>query len=192
MGLTTLIKRIFGNTTNLFVILIIVVLFIGFRLYDQGAIKLPSFGNQPPNTQYDGTKVGELRIYPDPNLTPGKVYKKVTKEDVCTSGYSKRVRDVASATKHKVYENYKLSYPKSDGSWEVDHFIPLGIGGSNDISNLWPEPASPKPGFLEKDVVENYLHKEICSGNIDIKVAQFMIHNDWYKVYKSIPKNYKF
>ena len=50
------------------------------------------------------------------------------------------------------------------GQYEVDHLVSLELGGSNDIANLWPELASPKPGFHEKDKVENYLHAQVCSA----------------------------
>jgi len=39
--------------------------------------------------------------------------------------------------------------------YEVDHLISLELGGSNAIANLWPEAALPKPGFHQKDAVEN-------------------------------------
>ena len=43
---------------------------------------------------------------------------------------------------------------------------------SNDIANLWPEAASPTPGFHQKDEVENYLHDQVCSGAMSLKDAQ--------------------
>jgi hypothetical protein len=70
-----------------------------------------------------------------------------------------------------VYAEYGIvSY--TTGKYEVDHLISLELGGSNDISNLWPEAASPQPGFHEKDKVENYLHDQVCSGVISLAQAQ--------------------
>jgi hypothetical protein len=40
---------------------------------------------------------------PDPNLTPGAALE-VTKDDVCTVGYTKNVRNVPVAVKRRVYE----------------------------------------------------------------------------------------
>jgi len=105
---------------------------------------------------------------------------------VCQPGYSSSVRSVSVTTKKEVYAEYNLSYPQKSGAYEVDHFISLELGGSNDISNLWPEPALPVPGFHEKDKVENYLHDEVCSGKISLGEAQKEISNDWYAVYLSI------
>lgn len=73
------------------------------------------------------------------------------------------------------------------GEYEVDHLISLELGGSNDISNLWPESAEPIPGFHEKDKVENYLHAEVCSGNISLKEAQLKIANNWEEFYTVAP-----
>jgi hypothetical protein len=72
------------------------------------------------------------------------------------------------------------------GADEVDHFIPLELGGSNDITNLWPEPYS-APGAHEKDHVENYLHEQVCNGSMALGDAQQMIANDWYAVYVGLP-----
>lgn len=61
-------------------------------------------------------------------------------------------------------------------------------GGSNNIANLWPEAASPKPGFHEKDQIENYLHDQVCSGAIPLKQAQIEIATNWLAVYNRMPK----
>ncbi|MBC7472638.1 MAG: HNH endonuclease [candidate division SR1 bacterium] len=126
-------------------------------------------------------------LYPDPNLTPGDVLPS-TKEQICVPGYAGQNRNVSSADKRKVYKEYNLAYPQPPGSIEVDHFISLQLGGSNDIKNLWPEKADPKPGFHEKDQVENYLHKQLCDGNMTLQQVQDAIRTDWYKVYEQMVK----
>ncbi len=128
------------------------------------------------------TKAGPDRLYPDPLLTPGDVLP-ATKEDVCTPGYSASVRDVPLRVKKQVYTEYGATYPAHEGTYEVDHFISLELGGSNDIKNLFLEPADPRPGFHEKDVVENYIHREVCNGDITLEEAQKEIASDWYAVY---------
>lgn len=60
-------------------------------------------------------------------------------------GYTKKVRNVTESEKKKVYSEYGLSgnnqgFCKGTQGCEIDHLIPLEIGGSNDISNLWPQP----------------------------------------------------
>ena len=64
----------------------------------------------------------------------------------------------------------------------------LELGGSNEIANLWPEAANPRPGFHEKDQVENYLHGQVCSGAIPLDQAQVQIATNWLAVYEQMPK----
>ena len=123
--------------------------------------------------------------YPNPKLTPGDILT-TNASIVCVSGYTATVRDVPTSLKKEVYTEYNLAYPEPTGTYECDHFIPLELGGSNDIKNLWPEPAEPVPGFRQKDRVENYLHDQVCSGKMTLEEAQKEIRTDWYKVYKTI------
>lgn len=127
-----------------------------------------------------GDKAGPYNLYPDPTLTPGGVLTTDVSQ-ICTSGYTATVRNVSVSTKKQVYAEYGVSYPQPTGANEVDHFIPLEIGGSNDIKNLWLEPASPTPGFHQKDQFENYEHAQICSGALTVQEAQRRMVTDWYK-----------
>ncbi len=111
------------------------------------------------------TKAGPAYLYPNPTLTPGAVLT-TDASTICTPGYASSVRDVSTATKEQVYAEYGVSYPQPTGAYEVDHFIPLEIGGSNDIKNLWLEPATPTPGFHQKDQFENFEHGQVCDGEI--------------------------
>jgi hypothetical protein len=124
---------------------------------------------------------------PDSACTPGAVFADVTTDQVCTPGYSKNVRNVPESEKNAVYTEYGITQ-HSTGEYEVDHLISLELGGSNDIANLWPEAADPRPGFHEKDKVENYLHEQMCSGAMTMQQAQAEIARDWLAVYQSMPK----
>ena len=64
--------------------------------------------------------------------------------------------------------------------------IPLELGGDNVIANLWPEAAEPRPGFHQKDKVENYLHRQVCAGAMSLTDAQRQIATDWIAVWKQI------
>jgi len=125
------------------------------------------------------TKAGPAYLYPNPTLTPGAILT-TNASAICTPGYASSVRNVPSATKKQVYAEYSVSYPQPTGAYEVDHFIPLEIGGSNDIKNLWLEPASPTPGFHQKDQFENFEHAQVCKGKISAAEAQSRMTSDWY------------
>src|SRR5690348_4889144 len=80
--------------------------------------------------------LGSARIYPDQKLTPGDIDPQATTQKVCTPGYTSTVRDVSEETKKEVFKEYNTAYVP--GAYEVDHFISLELGGSNDVKNLWP------------------------------------------------------
>jgi 5-methylcytosine-specific restriction endonuclease McrA len=66
-------------------------------------------------------------------------------QDLCVPGYTKKVRNVPAEMKREVYEEYGITSHES-GDYEVDHLIPLELGGSNSIKNLWPESDSKEGG----------------------------------------------
>jgi uncharacterized protein YceK len=121
----------------------------------------------------------------DSACTPGAIIATATKAKICQSGYARTVRNVPTSEKNQVYASYGITH-HSTGQYEVDHLVSLELGGSNDIANLWPELASPKPGFHEKDKVENYLHDQICSGAISLQKAQVEIATNWLGVYNQM------
>jgi len=123
---------------------------------------------------------------PDSACSPGDIIKTAPKDVICKQGYARSVRNVPDSEKNQVYAEYGIT-SHAPGQYEVDHLVSLELGGSNDISNLWPEAASPKPGFHEKDKVENYLHDQVCSGAITLKQAQIEIATNWLAVYNQMP-----
>ena len=121
----------------------------------------------------------------DKGCTPGAIIPDATVQQICTPGYSSSVRNVPISEKDQVYAQYGIASHFA-GQYEVDHLISLELGGSNDIANLWPEAADPKPGFHEKDAVENYLHQQICDGSMSLQKAQELIATNWMQVYNQI------
>jgi hypothetical protein len=103
---------------------------------------------------------------------------------ICVKGYSARVRHVTAATKRQVYASYGIAH-HSRGQYEVDHLVPLEGGGSNAIENLFPEPAYPKPGFHQKDALENRMRAKICSGAANLRSTQRAIAGNWLRLYNS-------
>jgi hypothetical protein len=114
----------------------------------------PQHGNAREFMPAAVTKSSECKpngANPDPACTPGAVMG--ISEDVVCNDSTKGRRAVTTRMKNQVYTDYAVaSHPR--GAYEIDHFIPLELGGSNDIANLWPQPARPAPGFHEKDKVE--------------------------------------
>lgn len=122
---------------------------------------------------------------PDSACTPGAIIASATTNQICQSGYASSVRNVPTSEKDQVYAEYGIAshFP---GQYEVDHLVSLELGGSNDIANLWPELASPTPGFHQKDKVENYLHSQVCSGAVPLATAQQEIATNWLAIYNQM------
>ena len=126
-------------------------------------------------------------------------------KEKCDS-YAKRVRPPVSWTAPRERESIKqYGYKDTDPShYEYDHFVPISLGGApKDIRNLWAQRFASMGfsikdvkhtdkdtsftvnrfrfvyGAKEKDRVEFFLYREMCSGRITLKEAQSKILNDW-------------
>ncbi|HUY86703.1 MAG TPA: HNH endonuclease signature motif containing protein [Acidimicrobiales bacterium] len=130
----------------------------------------------------------------DRSCTPGAVDSAVNQADIGTTicrpgGYTSTVRapvQFTEAVKPQLMAAYSATGRRS--SYELDHLIPLGLGGSNAISNLWPEPNQGSPaqfdptdpyGINAKDGVEDALHQAVCNGQMSLVDAQMRIVSDW-------------
>lgn len=122
---------------------------------------------------------------PDRACTPGARFRNATLRQVCRSGYTKTVRNVSEALKDRVYAEYGIT-AHSRSTYEVDHLVPLELGGSNSIANLFPEVATPRPGFHEKDRLENAAHDRVCSRARPLRATQRAIAKDWTKLYRQL------
>lgn len=118
---------------------------------------------------------------PDVVCTPGKVSDE-TLEQVCTLRTA-TLRHVTMATKKAVLRAYDVKHHDA-GEIEIDHLVPLTIGGTNDQENLWPQFAEPEPGYRSKDRLEVRLHSLVCSGKLSLKEAQDAIRTDWVAAFK--------
>jgi hypothetical protein len=61
--------------------------------------------------------------------------------------------------------------------------VPLELGGSNKITNLWPEPYRRTWGARRKDRLENTLHDLVCTGKLGAYAAQRAIAVNWIAAY---------
>ena len=131
-------------------------------------------------------------VLPRHELTPGAVDPRVTqsniRDTICRPGYTATVRPsfkYTNAMKHRLMRIYGVTGSIHD--YELDHLIPLGLGGCPDCeANLWPEPRNVFPGASEKDEVEAYLHHQVCAGAMPLAQAQEEIAANWYAVYEKI------
>jgi len=120
-------------------------------------------------------------LLPDHVYTPGIV--RTTDASLVCHSTTKAIRQPGIQTVYVLYGATKVK----GKCCEIDHLISLELGGDNGLANEWPQPYEPRPGAHEKDVVENYLHAQVCSGKISLADAQKQIAMDWYVVYLKMP-----
>jgi len=135
----------------------------------------------------DDESLIEAHKLPDPDITPGKPLASINLATLCKAGYTSKVRDVPSSVKNQVYRNYGITanqgFCKGPQGCEVDHLISLEIGGSNDVTNLWPQPYFGATNAHNKDQLENKLHSLVCAKTITLQEAQDAISSNWIDAY---------
>jgi hypothetical protein len=104
---------------------------------------------------------------PDPTMTPGQLCQFATR-----LRYPEHIkycdRDVDPQTKWQVIKAYvaKFGYNINSSnrmSFKIDHYIPLCMGGSNDVSNLWPQHMSV---YQQTDPLEPLMCEKMASGRL--------------------------
>lgn len=139
----------------------------------------PTHRTRPPKTVHvAGVPAADL---PRAALTPGAILT-TSAETVCVSGYASSVRDVPDSLKEAAYARYGVVHVPY--AHEVDHLISLELGGSNALTNLWPEPYAGRWGARTKDTLENKLHDLVCSGSLTLRKAQHMEATNWVVAYR--------
>jgi Putative zinc-finger len=129
-----------------------------------------------------GRSSSPLAALPEPSLTPGAVAT-IDREQVCRSAWPKN-RGVPLPLQRKVFEEYGIESPEPR-AYEVDYLITPGLGGADDIRNLWPQSYSATAWNARvKDTLEDHLHELVCSGQLDLVTAQRDISSDWIAAYQ--------
>ncbi|CAB4692198.1 MAG: DUF3761 domain-containing protein [Actinobacteria bacterium] len=128
-----------------------------------------------------------LSSLPDRRCSPGAYYPSLTKTLLCSSSFhTSAIRHVTESEKHEVEREYGMAAKPYGSKVEIDHIVPLEIGGSNEITNLFPEAASAAPGYHVKDKLENRLHSAVCSGQMSLRNAQRQIAMNWERLYRQV------
>jgi hypothetical protein len=143
-------------------------------------LSLPALTQAPASYQRHGAAVLQ-----DPHQTPGLTDPVLTKEKLCDPAFhTGTVRNVPQSEKVQACRAYGITAGCPGKGYELDHLISIELGGSNDIKNLWPQPADQTNplliGYHSKDVVENRAHRAVCSGQITLEDAQQSIARDWF------------
>jgi hypothetical protein len=104
--------------------------------------------------------------------------------EVCSMAHEEVIREVPVLLRQQVFQEYGIVNARAE-DYEIDYLITPGLGGADDIRNLWPEPyTSTAWNARVKDTLEERLHEMVCAGQLDLSTAQRDIATDWIAAYK--------
>ena len=116
---------------------------------------------------------------PNPALTPGAI---TTTDTTAVCQAPKHVRkSVPYAFQQAVFARYHISAAESR-HYVVDYLIPLELGGSTGLNNLWPA-AVRGNGFHEKQQLTQRLRTLVCRGTLSLSDAQSGVAADWFAMW---------
>lgn len=124
----------------------------------------------------------QAKALPNPAFTPGAV-RRVSLDEICAANDDEVVRKVPAAMQQRVFGEYGMSHAPP-GDFEVDYLITPGLGGSDDVANLWPQPHRSEWNSYVKDQLEDRLHHMVCRGQISLPDAQSAIASNWIDAYR--------
>jgi len=123
-------------------------------------------------------------VIPDPTLTPGAV--RTTDVGAICSTPTSGLRHWSRERDDRILAEYGLP-TGPHGDYELDHLIPLCLGGADSEANIWPQPHRPlEPAWNSerKDELEARLCQLACAGALDVREAQREISEDWISSYQ--------
>jgi hypothetical protein len=62
---------------------------------------------------------------------------------------------------------------------ELDHLIPLSLGGASTDANLWPQLREGPSNVADKGALALRLNRRVCSGQLGLRAAQHAIATNW-------------
>jgi hypothetical protein len=138
--------------------------------------------HRKPATEIDIAAVA----VPNPTLSPGAI-RTTDAHEICAKNFrTKPFRKTTPEMKKHVCTEYHVTDCPHEGKEELDHIVPLELGGLDSEANLWVQMA---PEYHWKDALENRLRQLVCMQptvelqNADLAQAQHEIMTNWPKAY---------
>ncbi len=123
---------------------------------------------QPQTTH----KTDDHKSLPNKTLTPGKALLEGRLE-----------RNAPTWLKRQVFARYGLLWAHRL-MYDVDHLVPLCLGGTNDLENLWPHswkaPYTPR----HKCRLESVLRRLVAKGMLSLREAQDHLMQSWVVAFR--------
>lgn len=164
------------------------------RVDHPGVLTINPNGNHVTGTPYPSlcTRLpGADPTLPVRTCTPGSVRSDITQatidQTLCDSHWStssiRPPKAETDALKTAVMRAYGVPASKR-ASTELDHAVPLELGGSDDVTNFWAQvsdiPNARPPYRNTKDNVEGWLHDAVCAHQVTLAAAQWAIAMNWH------------
>lgn len=131
-----------------------------------------------------------LAAEPDRRCSPGAYFSRLTTSVICSPQFHVRsIQRISKVEKHAVEREYGLPAGTYKHALEIDHIVPLRLGGSNNIANLFPEEyayAGHTPGYVVKNRLDHRLRRFVCAGRMSLRTAQRHIAADWEELYRRV------
>ena len=113
--------------------------------------------------------------------TPGATAR-VKMEQLCAPDFAASLKPASDWQRNQALERYGL---RPEGfSGELDHLVPVSLGGSNDPDNLWPFHASGVFTLEAKQALASKLLGMVCARKLSLKDAQDAFRKDWTLAYQ--------
>jgi hypothetical protein len=107
----------------------------------------------------------------DPHVTQATI-----RDTICQRGYSAKVRPPRQFT-DRIKRRLVNALPGSPQDYELDHLIPLGLGGHpTSPNNLWLQ-SWPEAAMKDRD--ELRMHRDVCAGRMTLQEAQREMVTTW-------------
>ena len=118
---------------------------------------------------------------PNNMYTPGKA-DKVDVKQLCAETFETSVKPMADWQKNTTLERYGVRPESFSG--DLEHLVPVSLGGTNDPENLYPFHAQGEYTLEAKQRLAAKIHELVCDGKMSLKQAQDIFKKDWTKGYK--------
>lgn len=120
---------------------------------------------------------------PNAKLTPGAT-REVSREQLCALPADDDWPAVPAELALRVFREYGIAQPQPK-AYEMDYLITPALGGAERESNLWPQPYEGSVWTANvKDALEDHLRNLVCSGKLDLAVAQQEMASNWIHAYQ--------
>ena len=146
----------------------------------------PPMPNEPPQSTEPPRQVEPLKLGgPLPPLNPA-VTEATLQSTTCVHGWTATVRPSFFASQQLKLEKMKALGATEATAYELDHIIPLCLGGSpNDPKNLQLQPWAEA---TRKDRLEAQACRCVCAGIVPLAEARADLAADWQSAYHKYAK----